>query len=328
MKIKLIVFAMLLFSVTSCSKESGKFAGVYKLEGAILLINSDNTCFILSENSCVKGIVEIKDSIITIRPYVPEVPFVLYGRVNNIYREEREGERGITSSKIMFQNFDSANALANLLGDDTTQTMTSVLNSDSNCVDYPLVFDNENQADQFYFAVKGKQEVYEFATNEYTDFIVQYIAPDVEDFELVLHWDKKSNELIFEGKPLEQNKEMEFESTVKKIAEMYGRAFPESDYYYCNPEYNFFEENGIDVHTEQYEKVKNGEEYFYVDKLNGSPITHETDDSGDYTEADANANYQSSYQINEYKKIKPKIIKNQTCKVLKNSLFTFTCDEN
>ncbi len=326
MKIKLTVFVTLLFSIISCSQESSKIAGMYRMKRSVLLINNDNTCFILGENSCVKGVVAINGDSVVIKPYIPEVPFVLYGRKNNNYHEEREGERGIMGNKIMFQNFESANAFADFQSRDAPQNMKLVLNSDSNCVDYPLVLENETQVENFYFAIKDREEVYEFETGKYTDFMVHYIAPTIENFELVLHWDKKSNNLTFDGNVLEKNSDPKFEMTINKIVGMYGRAFPESEYYYCNPAYNFFEENGIDVHSERYEKVENFGEYYYIHKYNGPPILHETDDTGDYAEADENAEYQSSYQINEYKKIEPKLLKKQTYQAQKNSLFTFTCD--
>lgn len=83
---------------------------------------------------------------------------------------------------------------------------------------------------------------------------------------------------------------------------MYNRAFPKTEYYYCNEAYNFFEENGIDVHTDQYEKVVNFDEYYYKDKYNDPPLLHETDDSYEYTENDKNEQYNDKCHINEYKK--------------------------
>ena len=319
-KFPLLIFALL--SILSCSQNSKpnskQIEGVYDFERGALIINADNTCFILAENTCIKGIVEIQDTIVKIKSYIPEVPFVLYGRKNSNYK------------KIMFQNFENADALVNYdANNNEMQYMRPLLNKDASCVDYQIEEHIENISNKFYFAIKGQKEVYEFENEEdYTDFIVQYIVPQNEKFEVVLEWNKKTNNLTFDGKMLEKNANTIQKIEIENIIAMYNRAYPETEYYYCNLAYNFFEEKGIDVHSGQYKKEENDGEYFYIDKYNEPPITHDDmNDTIDYREIDKEAEYRSTYQIKEYKKIAPTILKDKKYSINPNSIFGFSCDK-
>lgn len=318
----------ILLCILSFAQNSSKIEGSYNFERGSLIINADNTCFILAENTFIKGVVEIEDSIVTIKPYVPEVPFVIYGRKNNNYREARAGEKGVMNNKIMFQNFGKIEALVNFDAKNSSlQKMTPVLNADANCVDSQLVLDNEKHNEKFYFAIKGLEEVYEFDNDKgYSDFIVQYIVPETEQFEIVLNWNKKTNKLTLDGEVLERLEKAMSKEAMTNFIGIYNRVFPEAEYYYCNSAYNFFEENGIDVHSEQYKKVENYGEYYYIDKLNGPPMIHEIEDSGDFIEIDKAAEYKDTYQIFEYKKVKPTILKNKSYTIDKSSVFNFKCE--
>ncbi len=330
-KFSLLLFALL--AILSCSQNtksnSKQIEGVYDFERGALIINADNTCFILAENTCIKGIVEIQDTIVKIKSYIPEVPFVLYGRKNNNYYEAREGE--ITDeNKIVYQNFEDANALVNHdTKNNSLQTMTPLLNKDASCVDFQIEEGIKKRSEKFYFAIKGQKEVYEFENDEdYTEFIVQYIVPENEKFEVILKWNKKTNNLTFNGKVLEKNVKTIQKKEMENIVAMYNRAYPETEYYYCNLAYNFFEEKGIDVHSGQYKKVENDGEYFYIDKYNEPPITHDDmNDTIDYREIDKEAEYRSTYQIKEYKKIAPTILKDKKYNINPNSIFSFSCDK-
>lgn len=156
LKIRILGILFLYFSVLSCNDDSSKFQGIYIIKGGSLIINSNNTCFFLAENTCIKGIIKIDNNIVTIKSYVPKVPFVLYGRICNSY----------THDKIMFQNFENVDGLINFdTGNNISQKMIPVLNDNANCVDYPLVFTNSNITKKFSFAIKGKSDVFEFENN-------------------------------------------------------------------------------------------------------------------------------------------------------------------
>ncbi|WP_026976802.1 hypothetical protein [Flavobacterium tegetincola] len=89
---------------SSCALNSNKIAGVCKQDGALLIINSDNTCLMAAENALVKGVVTINESTVSITPYVPKVPFFLYGR---------KSSSRIGGNTIMFQSFSEEETLIN-----------------------------------------------------------------------------------------------------------------------------------------------------------------------------------------------------------------------
>lgn len=333
MKIKYTLLLLMLLTILSCSKDiktnSKQIEGVYVFEGSTLIINADNTCYFLAVNACVKGVVEIQDCIVKIKTYIPEVPFVLYGRKNNNYHEAREDE--ITDeNKIMYQNFENVNALVNHdTKNNSLQTMTPLLNKDASCVDFQIEEGIKKRSEKFYFAIKGQKDVYEFENDDdYTDFIVQYIVPETKKSEVTFNWNKKNNTLTLNGKVIKKEKDLIQEKEIKNLIAMYNRAYPETEYYYCNSLYNFFEEKGVNVHSEQYKKVENDGEYFYIDKYNEPPIQHDDmNHTIDYRDIDKEAEYRSNYQIREYKKIEPTILKNKTYSIKSNYIFGFSCDK-
>ena len=333
MKTKYALLLLMLSIILSCSKNvktnSKQIEGVYALGGTTLIINDDNTCYFLAVNACVKGVVEIRDSIVEIKTYIPEVPFVLYGRKNHNYYEAREDEIS-NENKIMYQNFENANALVNHdTKNNSLQSMTPLLNKNASCVDFQIEEGIKKRSEKFYFAINGQKDVYEFENNDgYTDFIVQYIAPEIKKSTLILQLNKKNNTLTINGKILKKGKNLIPEKEVENLIAMYNRAYPETEYYYCNSSYNFFEEKGVDVKSGQYKKVENDGEYFYIDKYNKPPIQHDDmNDTIDYRDIDKEAEYKSNYQILEYKKIEPTILKNKTYKTNSNYIFGFSCDK-
>ncbi|MEO5911398.1 MAG: hypothetical protein ABIP95_10950 [Pelobium sp.] len=307
-KQKHIATALLLFLsmtiITSCAQNSSKIAGSYKMDGSLLVINENNTCMIFAENAFVKGIVEINGNVVTIVPYVPKVPFVLYGR---------KSESRVGGNTLMLQSFNEEQTLINFEENNKAiSKMRRVFNTSANCIDYPNVLDNPNENSSFYFAIEGKKEVYEFKNDEgYRDFIVLYLPQKEENLRLDFTLNKEKNELIYEGKVLEKEEKEMSKDELDKIIGMYNRAYSEADKYYCNPAYNFFETEGIDVHSDQYKKEEYAGAYYFIDK---------------YNEPGDDKDYKNTSKIYEYQKIEPKVLVNQAYKIDEASVFNFKCD--
>ncbi len=309
MKQKSYLFNLLLLlflstTLTSCAQNSSKIAGSYKMDGSLLVINADNTCMIFAVNAFVKGNVEINGNEVTITPYVPKVPFVLYGR---------KSESRVGGNTLMLQGFNDAETLINFEENNTSiNKMKPVFNSGANCVDYPNVLDNPNENSSFYFAIEGKKEVYEFENKQgYRDFVVLYLPQKEENLRINFTLNKDKNKIIYKGKVVEKEENAITEDELDKVMAMYNRAYSESEYYYCNPAYNFFETEGIDVKSGQYKKEEYAGAYYFVDK---------------YNEPDNDDDYHNTTKIYEYKKINPKVLTDQSYTIEKASVFTFTCE--
>ena len=301
--IKLIILLPFLTNITCCAQNSSKIAGQYKLQGSAMIINPDNTFLIVAYGTVVKGTVEFQDTIVKLIPYKPKVPFVLYGRKN---------QSKVSRNTIMFQSFNEAQTLINYdENNKSLQKMKHVFNLDANCIDYPNVLNNFNNNAKFYFAIKDQKEVYEFENNQgFNDFIVLYLPEKNKISALYFMLNKEKNAIMYDGKEISKEENLIKEADIKQIMGMYDRVFSESENYYCNPAYNFFEEKGIDL--SQYKKEKYKDEYYFVNKYN---------DRGDKNE------YQNIGIIYEYKKVNPKILVDKTYSLDTNSVFNFNCKE-
>ncbi|TDG36461.1 hypothetical protein EZJ43_08050 [Pedobacter changchengzhani] len=300
--LSLLLFLSFL-TITCCAQNSSKIAGSYKFGGSLLVINADNTCMMFAENAFVKGTVEINGNMVTIKPYVPKVPFVLYGR---------KSESRVGGNTIMFQSFNEAKTLINFdENNNSLNKMKRAFNVNANCIPYPNVLDNPNENSKFYFAIQGKKEVYEFENNQgYRDFIVLYLPQKDENLRVNLTLNVSKDKLIYEGEILEKEQNSMSQSEVDDVLGMYNRAYSESENYYCNPAYNFFEMKGIDVNSGQYKKEEYAGAYYFIDK---------------YNEAGDDKDYHNTSKIYEYQKVNPKVLINQPYTVENSSVFIFNC---
>ena len=120
----------------------------------------------------------------------------------------------------------------------------------------------------------------------------------------------KNDKIYYEGKIISKLAKNELnKEEVNQMMGMFERAFSESENYYCNPAYNFFEEFGIDM--TQYDKQTDGDEYYFINKYN-EPL--EDDD------------YHDISKVYEYKKITPTILTDYNYSVKEGSIFHFTCE--
>ena len=191
--------------------------------------------------------------------------------------------------------------------------MKPVFNSGANCIDYPNVLDNPNENSKFYFAIQGKKEVYEFENNQgYRDFIVLYLPQKEENFRINLALNKDRDKISYKGKVLEKEENAITRNEIDKVLAMYNRAYSESENYYCNPAYNFFETEGIDVKSGQYKKEEYAGTYYFVDK---------------YNEPGDDKDYHNTSKIYEYQKVNPKISTNRSYTIEKSSVFNFECEK-
>lgn len=135
------------------------------------------------------------------------------------------------------------------------------------------MINNSHSNPKFYFSVQDSKEVYEFDNNHgFNDFIVLYMASNISVDEIKFTISKDDNAFVIKGEPKEKLHNANIpKKEVQKLFSMYDRAFAVSEFYYCNPAYNTFEEWGI--HLEQFDKVQNEMNIILnIKKLNQLPI--------------------------------------------------------
>jgi hypothetical protein len=302
--LKYLPLSFLLLSFCAYAQNSSNIAGQYKISNEVLIINTDNTFLILGMGSIIKGTVETNESTVKLIPYKPEYPFALFGRYH----------AGLgNGSKMMFLNFDQAETLVNYdLDNDSVQKMERVFNENANCIEYPNVLSLPYQNKRFYFAIKDANQIYAFETvQEYNDFIVAYMPIKAPFSERILTRKKSEDELLFQGEVLKKSPTAMDPKIVAKLMGMYDRGNAEMDPYYCNPQYNYFEQNGVDL--SEYERVQNGKELHYTYK-----DTELEEDKTDYSAIGI---------IYSYTKNHPIPLMNSSYKIESGSVFNFTCKE-
>ena len=303
---------MLMTIFTSCSnaQNTKQIAGGYE-NG--LYIYEDGTFLAGGMNSVVFGTVEFEGDVIKLIKHRPKYKFALYGR--------KENSR-VYGNTIMFQGFEH-NGLVNLLENNNPPTiMQRVFNENANCFDWPFFYDNGEDCKTIYFADESDKQMYKFELPEdYRDFVAfrfNFEDDPILNEPIVAKVSKDFNSISIYGsdkkltkKPLTQ----EALETKKMVFSMHERAYPEGKYYYCNPAYNIFEEQGIDI--SQYEEFGNkGEGTFHLKGSNAYP-------KGERFEND----YQDNSIIYRYEKIEPKIVENTKYSINKKSIFVSECED-
>ena len=303
---------MLMTIFTSCSnaQNTKQIAGGYE-NG--LYIYEDGTFLAGGMNSVVFGTVEFEGDVIKLIKNRPKYKFALYGR--------KENSR-VYGNTIMFQGFEH-NGLVNLLENNNPPTvMQRVFNENANCFDWPFFYDNGEDCKTIYFADESDKQMYKFELPEdYRDFVAfrfNFEDDPILNEPIVAKVSKDFNSISIYGsdkkltkKPLTQ----EALETKKMVFSMHERAYPEGKYYYCNPAYNIFEEQGIDI--SQYEEFGNkGEGTFHLKGSNAYP-------KGERFEND----YQDNSIIYRYEKIEPKIVENTKYSINKKSIFVSECED-
>ena len=82
-----------------------------------------------------------------------------------------------------------------------------------------------------------------------------YVASPIPVDEIKFTISKDGNTLVIEGEAIKKLPNSNIpDEEVQKLFSMYDRAFGESEYFYCNPGYNTFEE--WDIHLAQFDKVQ------------------------------------------------------------------------
>jgi hypothetical protein len=302
--LKYLPLSFLLLSFCAYAQNSSNIAGQYKISNEVLIINTDNTFLILGMGSIIKGTVETNESTVKLTPYEPEYPFVLFGRYH----------AGLgNGSKVMFRNFDQAETLVNYdLDNASIQKMKRVFNENANCIEYPNVLSLPYQNKRLYVAIKGSNHVCVFDTLQgYNDFIIVYKPTKAPFSERILTRKKGQDELLFQGEVLKKSPTAMDPKIVAKLMGMYDRGNAEMDPYYCNPQYNYFEQNGVDL--SEYERVQNGKELYYTYK--------------DAELEEDKTDYSSIGIIYRYSKNNPTTIMDISYNMESGSIFNFTCKE-
>lgn len=302
---------MLMAIFTSCSnaQSTKQIAGEYEN----LYIYEDGTFLASGMHFVVFGTVEFEGDIIKLIKYRPKYKFALYGR--------KESSR-VYGNTIMFQGFEN-DGLVNLLENNNPPTeMQRVFNENANCFDWPFFYDNEEDCKTMYFADESDKQLYKFELpKDYRDFVAfRFDFEDDPNFNnpFLVQVSEDFNSISFYGtdkKIIKEPLTQEALEAKKMVFSMYERAYPEGKYYYCNPAYNMFEEEGIDI--SQYEEFGNkGEGKFH---LKGSEA---------YPKAERFENdYHDNSIIYRYEKIEPKIVEKTKYSIKEKSIFISECED-
>ncbi|TDL99583.1 MAG: hypothetical protein C4K58_06745 [Flavobacteriaceae bacterium] len=223
----------------------------------------------------------------------------------------------------MFVGFED-NGLVNLLENNNPPTvMQRVFNQNANCFDMPSFYDNGEDNKTIYFADESDKQFYKFEIpKDFRDFVAfrfnteddpnlnePILAKVSKDFNSISFYgsDKKITKVPLTPEDLE---------TKKMVFSMYERAYPEGRYFYCNPAYNIFEEQGIEI--SQYEEFGNEGEGTFL--LKGS----EAYPKGERFEID----YNDKTIIYQYEKIEPIIVEKPKYSIKEKSIFISECGDN
>ena len=305
----LILIFLALFTQPTNSQTLKNLAGEYK-NG--LYIYEDGTFIAGGIHAIVFGTVELNNNIVLFKKHLPKHKFALYGRKDN--------SRSLGNT-IMFEGFEH-NGLVNLYEKNTPlQVMQRVFNVGANCFSWPFFYDNKENSNKIYFADETDTKLYLFEIPEgYKDFVAFRFDLDEDPYTIEELYGQVSNDFnsitFYNSNEKIIKKPLSKEALEVKnlIATMYDRAYPEGEYYYCNPAYNIFEEEGIDI--KNYKEIgSNGEGVFQL-------IGSEFQAKGDRLESD----FHEEAIIYQYKKITPEIIDITEFSIIEQSIFTFKCD--
>ena len=303
---------MLMTIFTSCSnaQNTKQIAGEYE-NG--LYIYEDGTFLAGGMNSVVFGTVEFEGDVINLIKHRPKYKFALYGR--------KENSR-VYGNTIMFEGFED-NGLVNLLENNNPPTLVQrVFNKNANCFDWPFFYDNGEDCKTIYFADESDKQLYKFELpKDYRDFVAfRFNFEDDPNLNepIVATVSKDFNSISFYGSDKKINKKpltQEALEAKKMVFSMNERAYPEGKYYYCNPAYNIFEEQGIDI--SQYEEFGyKGEGAFHLKGSEAYP-------KGERFEND----YHDNAIIYRYEKIDPKIVEKTKYSIKEKSIFISECED-
>lgn len=308
-----LLILLILISFSSCNgQNTKKIAGQYKDGSSVLYIFEDNTFMILAVNAMEFGNVVLNGQNITLTPHRPKQKFALYGR---------KVQSRVYGNTIMFQGFDKGNGLVNLGENNSPPTeMQRVFNAGANCIDWPNFYDNNNDSKIIYFTEKETDKVFEFKIPEgYRDFVAFRFEDKVNvesvsataspDFKRIIM--KGGDEMVKE--PLTE----EIMANKKTGISMYERVYPGGKYYYCNPAYNMFEMEGINIRN--YENIGfEGEGVFRLLGQNQNGGEPGSDTRLDY-------DYHDETIIYQYTRIEPTIISKPVYKINEQSIFIANC---
>ena len=295
---------MSLFTSNLGAQSIDLIAGQYKIGTTLIVIKPDSTFLLIDMGTLGKGKVEINGKSGKLIPSKPKETFVLYGRTKNSIAKGNiiNYQSGVTEVRPLI-NYDE--------DDNDLKKMKKIFNDNANCISSPTVIKNPNNNPKFYFSVADSKDVYEFENNQgFNDFIVLYLTPSISVNEIKFTISNDGKSIAIQNEQLQKlSRNNVPEAENEKLFKMYDRAYANSEYYYCNPSYNYFEEEGINL--ADFNKVQNGKEYYYSNK------TIEPTSDSDYH------NYGTIY---EYKKITALILKNQQYTIDTGSIFHFKCD--
>jgi len=284
------------------AQNSDNFAGQYKLGTTLIILKPNKTFLLLDMGTLIKGNIHIDSSTGKLIPYKPKDAFVLYGRTNHFIK---------TGNTIHYRGPSEAPVLINY--NDTSSspnTLKPIFNQYANCIPFPTVIHNLRSSPKLYVTIIDSESVYTFENNEgYNDFVLSYIEPSTPIAELSFTILTDGASIMIKNETLHKLSSPAIsEAEEKMLLGMYDRDYPETDFFYCNPAYNIFEESG--VRLSQYNKVQNGNVYYFL-----------------HTTITKNDDYSNPGIIYEYKKINAMVLKNIHYAIDTGSVFHFECKD-
>ncbi|MEO6819625.1 MAG: hypothetical protein ABI266_03885 [Ginsengibacter sp.] len=308
-----LLLLVILCTFSSCSGQNTKaIAGQYKDGSSVLYIFEDNTFMILAINSMEFGKVALNGQHIVLTPHKEKQKFALYGR---------KVKSRVYGNTIMFQGFDQGNGLVNLQENNSPlKEMQRVFNAGANCSNWPNFYDNNSDPKVIYFTEKNTDLVFEFKIPEgYRDFVAFRFEDkvNVESVSATASPDFKTIKMNGDDEMMKEPLTEEIMNNKKMGMSMYERVYPGGKYYYCNPAYNMFETEGIDISN--YENI--GFEGEGIFRLLGQ--NQDVGEPGSDTRLDYD--YHDETIIYQYTRIEPTVILKAGYKIIEQSLFIANC---
>lgn len=306
---KVLLLGLTLINVTfGQMADQDKITGVYYFSsgnpegGTSLIVYPENKFVIAYFGNMISGTWELRGQVVYFHPNIEKEPFVLYARKNDT----------IKNARVLFIGFDRGNpAYVNF--SNSVKGMQAVFNEDANCFAPPYVYESNEKLINLSAALAdnyipdGKFELITFDTlGVFNDFILYKNSEqeDIKDFTAQI-----------------QNDRLEFSFFDKKVSKRDLSTLDDEESIYLK---NFIKlkpyEDVVFLNSEGWivePMVRYSLDKFTYDELEDVYTINAETEGSDIT----------VYKLVPYRRVQTGNVKTGSVRILKNSLFTATCDE-
>lgn len=288
--------------------DQSKITGVYYFSsgnpegGTSLIVFPENTFVIAYFGNMISGSWELKGQVVYFHPNIEKAPFVLYARKNDTLKNTR----------VLFKGFDRGNP-AYINSSPSEKGMQPVFNEDANCFSPPYVYESKEKLINLSAALAdnyipdGEFELITFDTlGVFNDFILYKNSKqdNIKDFTVQIQND--SLEFSFFDKKVSKRDLSTLNDEESRYLKDFVKLKPYEDVVFVNSE-GYVTESMVKFFLDK----------FTYDKLEDVYIINEEAEGYDKTE----------YKLIPYRRIQTGNVESGSISILKNSLFTATCDE-